>query len=112
MKIKKPGREEHLDYIGNYPKREYEWSQFARLSVDLQKYINRFCILKEVIEDDLLNKKAFKENKEKTESQLDQIIKVINEIIDLKIIFSCNSYAEKRLELKDLLLTALKDAKK
>ncbi|MFW6225802.1 MAG: DUF4365 domain-containing protein [bacterium] len=109
---KMPGREEHLEYISIYPKRAYEWSQFAKLSVDLQNHIDKFYILKELTKDEFINQKDFKENKDKIADELDQIIKVINDLINLRTIFSCNPHASRILKLKDLLLTGLKDAEK
>lgn len=109
---KMPGREEHLKFIASFPKMTYEWTLFARLSVDLQEHLNNFFMLNNIDEEEFINPNTYENNKEKIRERLNKIIKIITEILTLETIFSVNGYEAPGYIVKNRLIDGLKEAKR
>lgn len=102
-----PGDENKLAFIAGFPKRIFEWCQFARICEDLRYDLNSYFETDDMVSDDFIDIKDYEDVKMQAKDDLMQVIKKINEIIQLESIFNEKDWKAPKHVLNDTILPAL-----
>jgi len=105
-----PGDEKKLSFISGFPKRIFDWCQFARICEDINYSLNSFSMIDDTIPDDYINIEAFDEVKNFAKDDLQKIIKYINELIQLESIFGEKDWQATQTTLNELIIPSLNAA--
>lgn len=105
-----PGDEEKLEFIADYPRRIYDWCQFARIIEDLRYRIDSFLSLENLFPEDFQCVEDYNEIELKKNKDLQKIIQLITELIELKGIFENKNWESAQSVLKEFIIPALNGA--
>lgn len=106
-----PGDEKKLSFISGFPKRIFDWCQFARICEDISYSLNSFNFSYDTVLDDFVDNHAYDEIKKMQKDDLQNIIRYIHEIIQLESIFGEKYWQSTQTILNEMILPALKAAK-
>lgn len=106
-----PGDEGKLLFISAYPKRLYEWCQYARICHELKLPLNRFNELSNYIFEYELDEDSLNEYRKLINVQLKELIKFLEEFLDLKTIFGIKEWNYPHTVLENNILPSLDAAK-
>jgi len=101
-----PGDENKLEFVSNYPRRIFEWCQFARICEDMKYPLNDF-FSKDDIEIDENEKELFEEHQLDIRSELIKIKGYVHEIINLQSIFCEPEWRSPQSILEDIIKPSL-----
>lgn len=107
-----PGDEDKLNFIAGFPKRIFEWCQFARICRELEYDLNNYFVSDDMSPEEFVDINAFNEVKNQAKEYLLRIINNINKIIQLESIFNEKNWVHPQYILKNTITPVLTIAKK
>lgn len=107
-----PGDESKLSFLAGFPKRVFEWCQYARICEDLKYDLNSFFETDSIDLLEIYDQKSYEELMKEVNRDLENIIEKINEIMNLKHIFNEQNWRAPQAILKNVLKPALESAQR
>ncbi len=105
-----PGDEDKVAFISNFPKRIFDWCQYARIYEDIKYALDNYFNIDNMIPEEFENDKFFSDIIKQSKDELARVIRLINEIINLKSIFADKDWNLPQSTLRDIIIPALKAA--
>lgn len=102
-----PGDENKLAFIAGFPKRIFEWCQFARICEDLKYDLNSYFVVDDMVSEEFIDSKNFDDVKQRAKDDLKKVINSINELIQLESIFNEKDWKAPMHILNNIILPAL-----
>lgn len=106
-----PGDETKLAFISDFPKRIFDWCQYAKICEDMKYRLDSFYNWDDIINNEECVEAPDLTNKHYMEEDLEAIIKLIEEMIALKGIFGDVEWLSPQAVLNNIIMPALNSAK-
>lgn len=102
-----PGDENKLAFISDFPKRIFDWCQYARICEDLSYDLNSFLALDDMVSEEFMSSTSFNDTRQHVKNDLEKVISLIKEMIGLKGIFGDEDWSAPQGILKGVIIPAL-----